>query len=620
MCGIAGLLTDGPPAPEAVLRNMRDALAHRGPDGEGQWTGGPAGMVHTRLAIIDPSPAANQPMATPDGRHVICFNGEIYNYRELRAELGARGVAFTTASDTEVLLAGFARMGTGIFARLEGMFAAALWDGRRLVLVRDRFGMKPLFHARTPAGLAFASEPKALLAAGLDPQVRPQGLLEYVLLNATQGDGCIFAGVDQVEPGTWLAFHRDGSRQAGAFWSLPTPPRPAHVAWPAVAETLRATFSAAVRRHLVSDVPVGIYLSGGIDSALVAAAAAREGARLHSFSLGFADVGDRAYLRFAERLALRLGMRHRTLALAPGEAPKLLGEMANFADEPLGDAADLAVYALSRAARGAVKVVLTGDGGDEVFGGYVRHRAELLARRGGKAWRILRVVAPFLGEVNRRRVQLLQHARPAERYAAYLTNLTRPAEDAAALLHPDLLAAADFEPVIEFVARQLERAPGLSGILATDLRTILPDSYLRKTDRACMMAGIEGRLPYLDRSLVELAFALPERALVTLRRGKIALRRLLAEWIPDYMTAAPKMGFTVPLESWLREPGIAELRHDLAGPAGALGALVSRGARDLLAGEPRDPQRAATQWKLLRLGLWAERWLRTSPGPGEARR
>src|SRR5262245_36372015 len=287
MCGIAGILTRGPsPSRERLLR-MQSSLEHRGPDGNGVWVDGPLGLVHTRLAVIEPSTASAQPMTLDGGRAVISFNGEIYNYRELRHELAARGHSFRTSSDTEVLLVGFAREGPKFFDRLDGMFAAALWDGNRLVLVRDRFGMKPLFYAEQGNELIFGSEPKALLAAGAAVRLRPQGLLEYLLLNTTQGAGCMYEGMIQVEPGAWAAFRPGAMEQTVQYWDIPTPERPLACTWTGILEKVRGVLGRSVRRHLVSDCPVGVYLSGGIDSSLIAAVAATAASRLRSFSLAF---------------------------------------------------------------------------------------------------------------------------------------------------------------------------------------------------------------------------------------------------------------------------------------------------------------------------------------------
>jgi asparagine synthase (glutamine-hydrolysing) len=610
MCGIAGILTpDAAPSRERLLR-MRTSLEHRGPDGHGLWVDGPLGLVHTRLAIIEPSSASAQPMTGADGRSAISFNGEIYNYQELRTELGRNGHRFRTSSDTEVLLIGFTYHGPRFFERLDGMFAAALWDGTRLVLVRDRFGMKPLFYARQGYELLFASEPKALLAAGAAAQVRPQGILEYMLLNTTQGVGCMYRGMTQVEPGAFVSVRPGEEPVTTRYWDIPTPPRPARPHWAPILGEARSVLDRAVRRHLVSDRPVGIYLSGGIDSSLVASTAAAIVPRLRSFSLAFDGAGHDAYQGFAERVADRFGMTHVSVTMKDTEVPDLLTEMTELADEPQGDSADVAVYALSRIAREHVRVVLTGDGGDEVFGGYRRHRGERLARRMGWLARGAHPFASWLGDVGRRRLRLLATKSGIERYAGYLMSLPDPRREGPLLIHPDLRREIDFEAVVGQIREPYERTSGLSAMLATDLRTILSDSYLRKTDRACMMAGIEGRLPYLDRELVEFAFALPARALVGVAAGKQVLRKLLRERIPDSMTAAPKAGFNVPFGRWLTESRVTDLRLALAQPTSALADLVSPLALATLRSSPGNPQHAATQWKLVRLGLWAERWLR----------
>lgn len=612
MCGIAGILSSGRPVGGEMLSAMGRALAHRGPDGDGVWRDGRVGFVHTRLAIIDPVATSAQPMVEDGGRCVVTFNGEIYNYRELREGLAARGCSFRTKSDTEVLLRGFSLDGPAFFRRLEGMFAAAFWDGRRLTLLRDRFGMKPLFFARTEGALLFASEPKALLAAGMPARLRPQGVLEYLALNNTQGTGSIFEGIEQLEPASWAAVEGDGRLSVTRYWSPPASPRRRHLGETAMLAEIEPMVSAAVRRHLVSDVDVGIYLSGGIDSSLIAAVAAREGATLRSFSLSFPEVDDAPYTGFAARLAERFGFTHEFCALPAADVPGVVEEMSALADEPLADGADVAVYALSRHARRRVKTVLTGDGGDEVFAGYHRHRAELFARRYGRFLAPLGALAPLLDDVNRRRLAILRESSDAERYASFLMSFAQPRTDSLALLHPDLAAGTDFEALVHFVGGRMKGAGRLTPALSADISTILVDTYMRKSDRAGMMAGIETRLPFLDRPLVEYAFSLPESALVSWRTGKIALRRLLASLIPDAMADAPKMGFTVPLAAWLREPRLREIRHWLAGPASPLAGIISPAALVRLGAEAVRGTEVATQWKLVRLGLWADRWLRGS--------
>jgi asparagine synthase (glutamine-hydrolysing) len=611
MCGIAGVLSFAAPVDERALSAMARALAHRGPDGDGTWRNGRVGFVHTRLAIIDPVAASAQPMSAEDGRCVVTFNGEIYNYRELRGELAARGAAFRTRSDTEVLLHGFRLDGPAFFARLEGMFAAAFWDGEKLTLLRDRFGMKPLFIARTEKALLFASEPKALIAAGVPARLRPQGVLEYLAFNNTQGTGSIFAGIELLEPACWATVDTGGRLTSTRYWSPPASPRRQNLGEAAILAEIAPVFSAAVRRHLVSDVEVGIYLSGGIDSSLIAAVASREGARLRSFSLSFPEVDDASYTQFAGRLAARFGFEHEYCALSAADVPDLVVEMSALADEPLADGADVAVHALSRQARHRVKTVLTGDGGDEIFAGYHRHRAELFARRYGRILAPLGAVAPLLGPVNRRRLAILRETSGAARYASFLMSFARPRADSLMLLHPDLAAIADFDPLVAFVGDRMRGAGLLTPALCADISTILVDSYLRKSDRAAMMAGIETRLPFLDRPLVECAFSLPESALVSWRTGKIVLRRLLDSLVPDAMSSAPKMGFTVPVAAWLREPRMREIRHWLAGADSPLAGIISPAGLLRLRAEPAGGIDVATQWKLVRLGLWADRWLRT---------
>ena len=608
MCGIAGILSlDSTSVDPMVLQKMLSTLKHRGPDGLHIWNSGPIGLAHARLSIIDLNPISDQPMHGNGNKHSIVFNGEIYNFRELRAELVKKNISLRTSSDTEVLLEGYALEGIDYFQKLEGMFAAAIWDSEKLVLVRDRLGMKPLFICNFNKQFIFASEPKAFFAAGVSPHVRQEAIGEYLWWNYTNSPQTIFQNIEQVDPATILIVERNGTIRSKKYWSIPSVQRET-ISHDLALKTLEKCFQRSIERHLVSDVPIGIFLSGGIDSSLIASFASKQSAALNSFSLGFKEVDDGNYQQFIERMSKQLGFRHTKSVLQAQDVGRLLLEMNELADEPLADAADVAVYYLSKQAAQNVKVVLSGDGGDEIFAGYSRHRAHLLAPFLSVLSKLAMPFQSLMSSRMGRRLNAFSQTDPSERYALLLSSLENPERDLSQLL-PHLESTRSYRSLFVNMLSKIHQKDQLSHALSIDLQTILLDSYLRKCDRATMMASIEGRLPFLDKELIEFAFTLPSKFLQNISQGKILLRQLLHKVFPDYMTKAPKLGFVVPYAVWLNQTDIVEMRQELSKNSGALADLVSEKARKLLAAPAQNEVQAALQWKLLRLGLWSHRWI-----------
>ncbi|HSM49912.1 MAG TPA: asparagine synthase (glutamine-hydrolyzing) [Thermoanaerobaculia bacterium] len=557
MCGIYGKLRlDGGPADAGVARAALARLAHRGPDGEGLVARGPAVLAHRRLALVDLSPAAAQPLANERGDLWLVANGEIYDAPARRRELERGGHRFASASDVEVVLHLYEEIGLAALAELSGMFALALWDERTrtLLLARDRLGEKPLFVHRGARCLAFASEPVALLA---DPEIPresdPAGLAAALVFHGVPAPRTAFRAIEKLRPGHWLRV-ADGRIDEGRFWRPSFAPGslPQREAVPELRRALRH----AVATRLAADAPVGLLLSGGLDSSGVAAIAREEmgGRPLPTFTAAVGAPGcDESAA--AARLAARLGLAHRIVPVGPGclDALPLLVERFG---EPHADPAALALHALARAAAGEVKAALTGDGGDELFGGYPRHRVvALLAAAGrrvaplgrllpeprdraGLAWVLRR--ASEAGSLRGERLSLRLHAHfPPE----LLGELLAPDVDS---IDPDALVAGRLA--------QLDAATPLARALADDLAGYLPDVLLAKADVAAMAVGLELRAPLLDPELVALATALPDAAKVTPFAGKIALRRALAAWLPRDLLRQPKRGFSLPLAAWLRGP------------------------------------------------------------------
>ncbi len=618
MCGIAGVVSLEPdPALGALAASMRDALVHRGPDGEGLFVceSGRAAFGFRRLAVIDLISGA-QPMRTPDERHAIAFNGEIYNFADLRTRLAVQH-EFRTHSDTEVLLAGCAQQGVPFLRELQGMFAFALWDAReqRLLLARDRFGKKPLFWARRGARLYFASEMKALLRVLPAPEIDRSALLQYLALGYPAGLRTPYLDIERLAPGGTLEFDQQGLRRA-RYWELPAPDdrgrddEPALRDWDA---RIAPLLEDSVRSRLISDVPLGAFLSGGLDSSTVVALSMQHAARpFHTFSVR-AVGGSDDDANAAQQVAKLLGTTHHELTLScptPDEARRTLLHV----DEPFGDSSIFPTSAVSALAREHVTVALSGDGGDELFGGYPVYR--LFAR----VDRLMRL--PLIEPAARLAARLWPARLRGRNFALRLTSgdgpryleliahhwgaaLARLAGSSLAHARRDALASLQelFTPpaAVEH-AGPIARAQWLDCA-----RGYLPGDILSKVDLASMSRSLEVRSPLLDHRLAEALATLPAGLRMRGGRGKILLRQIARRWLPDSIIERPKMGFSVPIEAWLRGPLRPLVEETLVDRASPLARLLDPDALRPLAAPPRDGEDARLQFTLLSLGVWASR-------------
>ena len=535
------------------LEAMSATLVHRGPDSSGVHVDGPVGLAARRLSIIDLE-TGDQPIANEDGSVVVVQNGELYNYRELRAELEAQGHRFRTHGDTEVLVHLYEQHGTAFAERLRGMFAVAIWDAARgrLVLARDRFGIKPLLYRAATGGLEFASELRALPRGEVDLDA----LEAFLAFNSIPGPLSIFRDVRKLMPGHVLVW------EAGEI-TLERFARPAPASADdlrresedALAEELRGRLRDSVRAHLVADVPVGVLLSGGVDSSLLAALAAEEsGEQLRTFSIGFEESSfdERADAR---RVAERYGTRHRELVLRP-DAALLLPALAEAFDEPFADSSALPTYLVSQLAAEDVKVALSGEGGDELFGGYYTYQADLLALRAARLARIARPLVERL-PVSTARTSFDYKAKRFVR-AAHLPPLERH-HGWKEIFSPDARAELtgrrhDWDPVDVLRERFDETADAelLARLQDVDARVYLVDDLLVKTDRASMAHSLEARVPFLDPVVDSFAAALPTRLKVRRSAKKVLLRRAAEPLLPPEIVRGRKRGFSIPAAAWLR--------------------------------------------------------------------
>ena len=617
MCGIAGVvsLTERPPDPEWGSLLTR-ALSHRGPDGDGVFSDSRVLLAHTRLAIIDRSEGGRQPMVSRSGDQVLVVNGEIYNHAEIRQDLEREGAVFRSRSDTEVLLEALARRGVDALQQVKGMFAFALYDRRAgtVLLARDRLGKKPLLYVRTPDWLAFASEAAALLRL---PFVRARldrsQLAAYAHYLYVPAPGTLIEGTRKLPPGSTLEIAAGGVRGAREteprrYWSIPAgngsvaaPEREIPVNDHRLDRELDELLLDATRLRTVSDVPIGVFLSGGIDSNVVLASLHRAGHRpIRAFTVGFEGLPDERDL--ARAGAARYADEHTVLDVRADVAEEVPRILRHFG-EPLGDSAIVTTYLVAREASRHVTVILNGDGGDELFGGYARYpfarRLDLLASLPGGLGFARRIYAgrpyldPFFGALTRR-----EYGTAARR----LTSVTTP-DQCDALFTPEAVSGGTGSDTSTNGSADLT-----SALFAWDGNAYLPDDLLTKVDLASMAHGLENRSPFLDHRLFDVVASLPPSRRTHPLRTKPILRRLAKGRVPDAILAAPKQGFQLPLESWLRGPLATWLGSLLLDPQ-ATRSLYREGALraelDRFRSGASDPHAPYRLWGLATLELWA---------------
>jgi asparagine synthase (glutamine-hydrolysing) len=627
MCGICGLVSlQGGPVDRQLLEEMNATLVHRGPDSGGVAVDGGTGLAARRLAIIDLA-TGDQPLTNEDRSVTVVQNGEIYNYRELRAELEARGHRFRTSGDTEVLAHLYEERGPRFAEALRGMFAIAVWDARnrRLVLARDRFGIKPLYYRLTAETLSFASELKALLRQpGFSREIDPDAVDAFLAFSFVPAPLSIFREARKLEPGTLLVW--DAGRDDVAVERY-AQPRPVHARETRregdaeLAAELLERLRDSVRAHLIADVPVGVLLSGGIDSCTLAALAAEAEGRVSTFTIGFdeREFDERALARL---LAERYGTDHHELLVRP-DAIELLPALAGTFDEPFADSSAIPTYLVSQLARRHVKVALSGEGGDELFGCYNYYAGHGLARRLAPIAPLLRPLverlptstskASSLDWRAKRWVRAAQRS-PLERHYAWKSVFTpeeraalvrrerRPDGDAFDLLRPHFAATGG--------AEELARLMGL------DVALFMVDDMLVKTDRASMAHSLEARVPILDPVVAELALALPSRLKVRGLEKKRLLRRAVAPLLPREILEGKKRGFSPPIGNWLRNE-LQPLARDVLSPASVRAQgffrpdVVTRLIDDHAA---RRADNSRKIWALLTFALWYDRYGNGSAG------
>jgi asparagine synthase (glutamine-hydrolysing) len=631
MCGIAGLVARKSGSADLArrARGMAEAIAYRGPDGSNVWAEGGVALAHRRLAIVDLTPAGAQPMTSADGRWVISYNGEVYNAEEIAQNLP--GLSRRGTSDTEIIVESVA--GRGLERTLDdlnGMFAIALWDraSKTLHLVRDRLGIKPLFYAPTPGGAAFASELKSFAAGGLSFDIDTASATSFLRFGYVPTPHSIWRGVSKVRPGEVVSIDSSGCVRSRLYWSLQSVAEQG-VRTPFMGddadaeEALHALLADAVSINMISDVPLGAFLSGGIDSSTIVALmmAAKRGP-VRTFSIGFPDFGyDES--EYAKAVARHLGTQHEELTVTAADALSVVPMLAEMYDEPFADSSQIPTFAISKLTRARVTVALSGDGGDELFAGYNRY---VLA--GGNLARIAALPRPLrhaaagaLGVIPEGAVNLLARALPASIRPAMpadkvkkLAQVLKLDGDAVYLrlvsqnADPETLSCgiAEHAPVMPHLS---EAAGPLARMQLFDTCAYLPDDILQKVDRASMAVSLEVRPPLLDHRVVEFAWSLPRHMLIRGAETKWLLRRVLDRYVPRELVERPKMGFAIPLAEWLRGP-LRDWAGDLLESRVLDGGMLDGAAVRQLWGEHVSGRCnwAPGLWTVLMFESWRRRW------------
>ena len=621
MCGIVGVVS-GTVMDTAALRRSCDALTHRGPDHGGVWRSqdGRVGLAHRRLAIIAPTPEGNQPFVTDDGRFVLTFNGEIYNYRTLRRELMAHGARFRTATDTEVLVEAYRLWGERCLERLSGMFAFGLWDDlkQELFLARDRAGEKPLYYAAVGGVFVFASELKAIVMwPGFERRLSMPAVADFLTFGFVPDPKCIWEECHKLPPAHWLRVSLAGGQprieqSPTRYWDIAFAPDRSVADW---GEELRVSLEFAANEMAVSDVPLGTFLSGGVDSSAVTAALCRSGSQVRSFTIGFDEPGfdERP---FARLVADRYGTRHFVRTVTADDADAVASTLLWHYDEPFNDYSYLPTYYLCRSARAEITVALSGDGGDELFAGYRKYQR--LGLRDHVHRLVPEPLTPVLAGASRRLGErsrigrtLAQHTVPATAALADMLTLGfGPAALRSAARGPlrDLLV--DYSPY-EVVCNHLEHAPpnevGLVNAMRyLDLKLTLGSGILVKVDRASMAVSLEVRPVFLHRDLMALAARIPPGLLAGATKSKDALKQALRPWLPDTVLFRKKQGFALPLGKWIRNGGSNAAAGEPVRSAGLLDPTLLGRLRTAHAEGKGD--HTATIHSLTFLERWLEQW------------
>jgi len=563
MCGICGYISDK----NINIKAMNNLLSHRGPDNQTVFADKDksVGLGHTRLSILDLSDESHQPMRSQSQRYIIVYNGEIYNFLDLKNELIKLGVVFEKQSDTEVILEGFEKWGTALFEKLNGMFAFSIYDKilNKIYIVRDRFGVKPLYYYNQNQDLVFASEIKSILASDIvEKKISYQGLYEYLHFATTLGETTFYNNIKKLEPGYFIEYDIKNRVLVIKKYKVNYEISPSSDSLEDAIIKTKELFESAVKRQLVSDVPIGIFLSGGVDSTAITAYATKHyKGKVKTFSAGFDfDEGDNE-LENAKFIANHFGTEHHELHIKGDNVPSILEDVNHYFDQPFGDSANIPLYLMSKELKGKEKVILQGDGGDELFAGYHRY----IRLHHYKTYKSIAKLLPLIKKVipkssskykGLRFLFALNQREPSHEMAYILSQEMfdeDPADYFSEEIQGELQKVEPFQRYQHFYNKFKELDP-VNRALYTDMNIILPDLYFEKVDRATMANSLEVRVPFLDNELVDYAMSLPSKYKVRGKEKKYLLKKAFKGVVPDKILNGAKKGFGVPFQYWLREP------------------------------------------------------------------
>jgi asparagine synthase (glutamine-hydrolysing) len=636
MCGIAGGIAfneKGKTRLNGISRAI-DTLKYRGPDRSGVFEHNNVRLGHARLSVIDVTEAASQPFSDSTNRYTIVFNGEIYNYRELRKALSDKGVEFRSQSDTEVLLYGYILEGPSFLNKLNGFFACCIYDRAEetIFLARDRMGIKPLLIYQDEDGLMFASELKALLNMGVPRVINESALYSYLQLNYIPAPASIFKNVIKMEPGSYLLV-KDKRVESGTFYKIPYKPNEIkikHDDYDGACKMIAELMDLSVQRRMISDVPLGAFLSGGVDSSIIVALASRHSSQLNTFSIGFKDEPLFDETKFAEEVALIFHTNHSAFRLSTNDLFEVLPNVLDYTDEPFADSSALAVYILSRETRKHVTVALSGDGADELYGGYIKHMAECRMRTKGMAEKLVHLGLPLWQLLPKSRNTASGNwVRQLERFAAGMNMKAADRywqwasiageQDASDLLRSTAMSKENYLDLKNSYTSLIGEAGDLNDVLFADMHLVLRNDMLVKVDMMSMANSLEVRVPFLDHEHVNYVFSLPWFYKVNKHERKKILIDAFRDQLPAAAYNRPKHGFEVPLLKWFRTELRDLIHKELLSPAfiDAQGIFNTFAIEKLLkrleSNNPGDS--TARVWGLIVFQHWWKKYMLNQPDP-----
>jgi len=579
MCGITGIFAfnQGGKLNITNLAKATEAIGSRGPDNQGHFKNDFVGLGHSRLSIIDTSPEANQPMTDVSGRYTIVYNGEIYNYKTLRQELEISGINFNSASDTEVLLNLYIQLGEGCLDKLNGFYSFAIYDNQqhKLFIARDRFGIKPLHYYQDQDKLLFASELKSIFMYGIEKRLDHTTLYSYLQLNYIPAPTSMLQGIKKLLPGHYLIV-KDEEVKLHQYYTVNSQVLPFEGSFESAVNQFKNLLEGSVVSRLVADVPLGTFLSGGLDSTVVSAIAARHLDSLQTFSIGFKDEPFFDETKYANKAAKLLNSEHTVFKLTNNDLYQHVFNMLDYLDEPFADSSALAVYILSKETSNQVTVALSGDGADELFGGYNKHAALLKLQRQGWSASLAGGLAPLWQILPKSRNNAITNKfRQLDRFSR-VAKMSGPERYwALAILADEAYASTMLEPVFANIQQDefdllkngfiagIRTNPTITDNLMADFNLVLPNDMLTKVDLMSMAHGLEIRVPFLDHKVVEFAFGLPDEMKITPNIRKRIVQEAFRSWIPKEIYNRPKKGFEVPLLKWFRTEMRSLINEDL---------------------------------------------------------